>query len=90
MKIYVGNLPKDISDEQFKELAGPYGKIAAANVARERGGESKGFGFIEYADAAAGNAAIAGLNGTDVGGQRLKASEARSQSSGSFPRGRRY
>ena len=78
MKLYVGNLSKQVNDAQLSDLATPYGKLVSANVATERGsGESKGFGFVEYTSADEGNAAIAGLDGRDVNGQALKVNEAR-------------
>ena len=80
MKIYVGNLSKEITDEQLGELAGPFGTPSTSVVARERGGESKGFAFVEFAQAEEARAAIAGLNGKEVSGRVLKVSEARNQS----------
>jgi RNA recognition motif-containing protein len=78
MKLYVGNLSRQVTDAQLSELATPYGAIVSANVATERStGESKGFGFIEYTDADAARAAITGLDGRDVNGQALKVNEAR-------------
>ena len=78
MKLYVGNLSRQINDAQLNDLAKPYGSVVSAVVATERGsGESKGFGFVEYSSAAEGNAAIAALDGHDVNGQALKVNEAR-------------
>ena len=78
MKLYVGNLSKQITDAQLNELATPYGKPVSASVATERGsGESKGFGFIEFGTADEANAAITGLDGRDVNGQALKVNEAK-------------
>ena len=80
MKLYVGNLSKQITDAQLNELATPYGKPLSANVATERSsGESKGFGFIEFSTEAEGNAAITGLDGRDVNGQALKVNQAKSK-----------
>jgi cold-inducible RNA-binding protein len=80
MKIYVGNLSKQINDAQLNELAVQYGTLQSANVATERSsGVSKGFGFIEFANEAEAKAAIAGLDGKDVNGQILKVSEAKSK-----------
>jgi polyadenylate-binding protein len=77
MKIYIGNLPKDITDAQLHDLALPYGKPDSANIARELpGGASKGFGFVEYRKAEEAHAAVAGLDGKTVGGQVLKVFEA--------------
>ena len=76
-RIYVGNLSRQITDAQLNELALPFGKPDAANIARHlRGGASKGFGFIDYAVAAQARAAIAGLAGKKVDGQALKVCEA--------------
>ena len=78
MKVYVGNLSKQVTDVQLNELASPYGKLVSANVATERGsGESKGFGFLEFGTDDEGKAAITGLDGRDVNGQALKVNEAR-------------
>ncbi|HUF17424.1 MAG TPA: RNA-binding protein [Thermoanaerobaculia bacterium] len=78
MKIYVGNLSKQITDAELNELAVPFGTPVSANVATERkGGESKGFGFIEFSSDDEARSAIAGLNGRDVNGQELKVDEAK-------------
>ena len=82
MKLYVGNLSKQITDAQLNDLAVPYGTLVSANVATERSsGESKGFGFIEYSNADEARAAITGLDGRDVNGQALKVNEAKPQRS---------
>ena len=78
MKLYVGNLPRQMNDAQLNELAAPYGTVVSATVATERSsGESKGFGFVEFGSDEEGRAAIAGLNGKEVDGQTLKADEAK-------------
>jgi RNA recognition motif-containing protein len=78
VKIYVGNLPKNVTDAQLRELALPFGKPDSANIARELvGGASKGFAFIEYRTAAEALAAIAGLDGKDVHGQLLHVFDAK-------------
>lgn len=88
MKIYVGNLSKEITDAQLNDLAIPFGKPTSTNVARERaGGASKGFGFVEYGNAEEAKAAILGLNGKDVQGRALKVSESHTQKD---PLGGRY
>ena len=78
MKLYVGNLSKQITDAQLNDLATPFGAIISANVATERGsGDSKGFGFIEFSSDDEARAAITGLDGRDVNGQALKVNEAK-------------
>lgn len=78
MKLYVGNLSKQITDAQLNELAVPYGTLVSANVATEKSnGESKGFGFVEFANADHARAAMAGLDGREVNGQAIKVNEAK-------------
>ena len=78
MKLYVGNLSKEITDAQLNELAIAFGKPTSASVATERSsGQSKGFGFVEYSNDDEARAAMAGLNGRDVNGQALKVDEAK-------------
>ena len=79
MKIYVGNLSKEITDVQLSELAVPFGAVTSSVVARERAGESKGFAFVEFGRPEDAQAAIAGLNGKEIQGKLLKVSEARNQ-----------
>ena len=83
MKLYVGNLSKQVNDAQLNELATPYGKPLSANVAVERSsGESKGFGFIEFSTDDEAKAAMAALDGRDVNGQALKVNEAKPRKDG--------
>jgi cold-inducible RNA-binding protein len=78
MKVYVGNLSKQVTDAQLNDLAVPYGTLVSANVATERSsGESKGFGFLEFSNDTDAKAAITGLNGRDVHGQALKVNESK-------------
>lgn len=78
MKLYVGNLSKEVTDAQLNDLAVPYGTLVSATVATERAtGASKGFGFIEFSNEDEGRAAITALDGRDVNGQPLKVNEAR-------------
>jgi cold-inducible RNA-binding protein len=76
MRIYVGNLSRKVTDMEFEEVAILFGTPASATVARGPAGESKGFGFAEYADENEGRAAIEGFHGRDFGGNVLWASEA--------------
>ena len=80
MKLYVGNLSKEVTDAQLNELGNAYGKVVSAAVATDRAsGKPPGFGFLEFENAEIGNAAITGLNGRDVNGQQLMVAEARPQ-----------
>ena len=78
MKLYVGNLSKQVTDAQLNDLAIPYGKLISANVAVERkSGESKGFGFLDFSNDDEARSAITGLDGRDVNGQALKVNESK-------------
>ena len=64
MRIYVGNLSKQITDAQLNDLALPFGKPDSANIARKLvGGASKRFGYVEYRTDALAGAAIAVFHG---------------------------
>jgi len=77
MKVYVGNISRHISDEQFHALALPFGKAESVSVPRDiESGRTKGYGFLDFANPADALAVIAGLNGKDIDGQILNASEA--------------
>ncbi len=70
--IYVGNLSFDTSEAQLQESFAAFGTVNKANVVMDREtGRSRGFGFVEMANDDEGNAAIEGLNGSDMGGRAL-------------------
>lgn len=81
MKLHIGNLSKDISESQLTDLVTPFGQTTRVELATDRSGASKGFGFAEYGDESHARAAIAGLDGKEVSGQTLKVSEARPRKS---------
>ena len=79
MKLYVGNLSYSVNDSVLKELFGAYGNVESARVISDRdSGQSKGFGFVEMADADA-QKAMSALNGKDQDGRALKVNEAKPQ-----------
>lgn len=79
-KLYIGNLPYSVADNQLNELFASYGEIVSAVVIKDKhSGRSKGFGFVEFADESAAQAALAEMNGKEVDGRELKVSEARPQ-----------
>lgn len=70
--VFVGNLPRDFADERLAEAFDPYGIVLSAQVARDPAtGERLRYGFVDIATERAANAAIAGLNGTEVDGCKL-------------------
>lgn len=83
MRLYVGNLSYSTTESELRDLFGAHGEVVSAAVIMDREtGRSKGFGFVEMADAQAGNAAIQALDGQTVGNRQLKVNEARPQNSG--------
>ena len=77
-KLYVGNLPYTVRDEDLQQSFGEFGAITSAKVMMERDtGRSKGFGFVEMASDAEAQAAIAGMNGQSLGGRSITVNEAR-------------
>ena len=81
MKLYVGNLAPEIDDAQLTALIVPFGKPDSVAVVMDKTRkESRGFGFVELRNDAEAQAAIAGLNGKEVGGRNLIINEARTRS----------
>ena len=77
-KLYVGNLPYTVRDEDLQQSFGQFGAVTSAKVMMERDtGRSKGFGFVEMGSDAAAQAAIGGMNGQPLGGRSITVNEAR-------------
>ena len=79
-KLFVGSLPWAIDDQGLEELFSSFGTVSSAKVIIDReSNRSKGFGFVEFEDDNAAQAAIKQLNGTDVQGRSIVVNEARPQ-----------
>ena len=94
MKIYVGNLPVEITEGELRQEFGTFGEVTSVNIIKDKySGRPKGFGFIEMTSVSQGQAAIAGLNGKALKGQTLNVSAARppseSRGGGSYSNRRR-
>jgi hypothetical protein len=77
-KLYVGNLPYTVRDEDLQQSFSAYGSVNSAKVMMERDtGRSKGFGFVEMGNDAEALAAVEGMNGQSLGGRSLVVNEAR-------------
>jgi len=77
-KLYVGNLPYSVRDEDLQQSFGAFGTVNSAKVMMERDtGRSKGFGFVEMGSDAEAQSAINGMNGQPLGGRSLVVNEAR-------------
>ncbi|PVG03317.1 hypothetical protein CPB86DRAFT_772205 [Serendipita vermifera] len=71
-KIFIGNLPLHLTEDQIVELLKSFGDLKAFNLVKDHAsGQSKGFAFVEYVDPAVTDIATEGLNGMDLGDKKL-------------------
>jgi cold-inducible RNA-binding protein len=83
IKLYVGNLPENMTEETLKTMSAEAGPVASAKIITDRyTGQPRGFGFVEMETKADGQRAISMLNGKEVDGNTLKVNEARPQQRG--------
>ena len=76
--IFVGNLSFNTSEDELRQLFEAYGQVERVSILTDRDtGRSRGFGFVEMPNSEEGEKAIAGLNGTQVGGRTINVNEAR-------------
>ena len=83
MNIYVGNLPRQATEDEVREAFQAFGQVASVAVIKDRETRaSRGFGFVEMPSREEAQAAIAGLNGTELMGSALSVNEARPRPEG--------
>lgn len=92
MKLYVGNLSFNTSNQDLNDLFGAVGTVVSSNIIEDREtGRSRGFGFVEMSSKSEGETAIAQFDGKEVDGRTLKVNEAKPQEKrgggGGFNRG---
>ena len=88
MKIYVGNLSYEVTEEDLRLALEEFGQVESATIIKDKySGQSKGFGFVEMASKAEGQSAIDGLNGKELKGRALKVNEARPRTESRGSRG---
>jgi cold-inducible RNA-binding protein len=81
MNIYVGNLSREVTEDDLRQAFEPFGQITSVNIIKDKfSGQSRGFGFVEMPGRAEAQAAITGLNGKELKGRTLSVNEARPQS----------
>ena len=86
MNIYVGNLNFATTEQELSDLFEEHGSVNSARIITDRvTGRSRGFGFVEMADDAEADAAIAALNGITFSDRQLRINEAERK-----PRGPSY
>ncbi|HTL08633.1 MAG TPA: RNA-binding protein [Chitinophagaceae bacterium] len=72
MNIYVSNLSFNVQDEDLREFFAEYGEVTSAKVILDKfTNKSRGFGFVEMSDDAAGQKAIQELDGAQVEGRAI-------------------
>src|SRR5437879_1219651 len=77
-RLYVGNLPFDVSEDQLHELFSAHGQVASTKLITDfNTGRSRGFGFVEMSSDDEAQAAIDKMNKTKVGDRELVVNEAR-------------
>jgi RNA recognition motif-containing protein len=89
MKIYVGNLSFDVTEDELTAEFGAYGKVESVAVPADRlSGRPRGFAFVEMASKSEADAAITGLNGKTLKDRTIVVNESRprtdSRDSGSY------
>jgi cold-inducible RNA-binding protein len=88
-KIYVGNCSFDVTEQQLRDVFSAYGEVNTVSVITDRDtGRPRGFAFVEMSDSSAAQAAIRGVNGTDLGGRTLNVNEAKPRTEGGGGGGR--
>ena len=80
MKIYVGNLTREVNEADLREAFQAFGKVDSVSLVKDKfSGLPRGFAFIEMGIADEAKAAIAGLHGTQLKGRSMDVNEARPQ-----------
>jgi len=81
MKIYVGNLAYEVTEDDLEQEFAAFGEVTSVSVVTDKyTGRPRGFGFVEMAKVAEGQAAITGLNGKMLKERTLTVNEARPRS----------
>lgn len=76
-KLFVGNLPFTMTDDQLNAVFAAYGKVVSANIVFDKfSHRSKGFGFVEFETEEEAQAAMQALDGSDQGGRNMAVKEA--------------
>jgi cold-inducible RNA-binding protein len=89
MKLYVGNLPYNTTEDDLRNLFSQYGSVDSVAVITDREtGRSKGFGFVEFGNDSEARNAIQALSGQEYGGRALTVNEARPKTGGGGGGGR--
>ena len=78
MNIYVGNLSRDVTEDDLRQAFEAFGQVNSATVIKDRfSGESRGFGFVEMPSKNEAQTAIDEMNDKDLKGRTINVNEAR-------------
>jgi RNA recognition motif-containing protein len=78
MNIYVGNLSRDVSEDDLRQLFETFGQVESVNIVKDKfSGESRGFGFVEMPSRDEARNAIKNASGQDLKGRSINVDEAR-------------
>jgi RNA recognition motif-containing protein len=81
MKIYVGNLSFDVTEEELRAEFVAFGKVESVSIIMDKySGRPKGFAFVEMPTVSEGQAAITALNGKTLKDRTLTVNAARPRS----------
>lgn len=90
MNIFVGNLSRDVSEEELRAAFSAFGQVSKVTILKDKfSGEPRGFGFVEMPAKAEAQAAINGMNQKELKGRALNVNEARPQTERSTGAGKR-
>ncbi|MEJ7766793.1 MAG: RNA-binding protein [Chitinophagaceae bacterium] len=84
MNIYVGNLSWTMTEQDLQDLFVSYGEVTSAKIVTDKfnNNRSKGFGFVEMTNDSEGQAAIDGLNGSEISGRSIVVNESQPKQGG--------
>lgn len=83
MNIYVGNLPREATEDDLRKAFEAFGQVTSAKIITDKfTGDSRGFGFVEMSNSTEAQAALTGLDGKDLKGRTLRVNEARPRTEG--------
>jgi RNA recognition motif-containing protein len=83
VNIYVGNLSREVTEEELRKAFEAFGQVTSVNIIKDKySGQPRGFGFVEMATKAEGQAAVDGLKGNLLKDRTLDVGEARPRSEG--------
>ena len=81
VNIYVGNLPRDVTDSDLQKAFEAFGQVASVTIIKDKfSGQSRGFGFVDMPNKNEAQSAISGMSGKEFMGRVLNVNEARPRS----------